>query len=84
MKQGKLFFSIGMHQMTKYSFLDIPTPFRMTPCPHRLQLLTLRTEGILTGKMTFWRDECLSKVVYMLQLDVHDIPTPVRMTPFSS
>ena len=36
---------------------------RMTIRPPRLQHQTLWAEGILTGKMTFWRDEFLARVV---------------------
>ena len=35
---------------------------RMTPCPHRLQLQTSWTGGILTGKIAFQRHKCLAKV----------------------
>ena len=59
--------------------LNIPTPVRMTTCPHRLQLQTSRAQGILTEKMAFWRDECLSKVGFTMELGVLIIPTAVRM-----
>ena len=80
LETGEADFLIGMRQITQNSVLDIPTPFRMTPCPHRLQLLPLWTWGILMVKMTFWRNKCMSKVVYTFELGVLNIPTPVRMT----
>ena len=39
------------------------------------------TGGILTGKMTFLRVECLGKVVHSIEIGILNIPTPVRMTP---
>ena len=42
---------------------------------------TLWTGGILMGKMTFQRDECLAKVVCTMELGVLNINPPVRMTP---
>ena len=56
----------------------------MTPCPHRLQIQTSWTGGILTRKITFCRDKCLTKVVHTMELNVLSIKTPVRMTPLSS
>ena len=53
----------------------------MTPCPHRLHHQTSWTGGILMEEMTFYSDECIAKVVYMMELDVLSIKTPVRMSP---
>ena len=50
--------------------LNISTPVRMTPCLHRLQLQTSLTEGILTGKMIFWREECLAEAVHIMDMVV--------------
>ena len=61
--------------------LNIPAPVRMTYCPSRLQLQTLWIGVILTGKMTFWGDKCLTKVDHAMKLGVMNIPAPVRMTP---
>ena len=36
---------------------------------------------ILTGKMTFWGDKCLTKVDHAMKIGVLNIPAPVRMTP---
>ena len=55
-----------------------------TPCPPRLQLQTLWIGIILTGKMIFWGDKCLTKVDHALKTGVLNIPDPVRMTPCPS
>ena len=57
----------------------IPTPVRMTLCPPRLQIQTLWTGAILTGKMTFLRAKCLPKIIHTIEIVVLNIPTPVRM-----
>ena len=53
----------------------------MTPCPPRLQLQTLWMGIILTGKMTFWEDKCLTKVDHAIKIGVLNIQAPIRMTP---
>ena len=68
----------------KIGVLIIPAPVKMTPCPPRLQLQSLWIGVILTGKMTFWRDKCLAKVVHAMKTGVLNIPAPVRMTPCPS
>ena len=65
----------------KIGVLNIPAPVRMTPCPPRLQLQTLWMGVILTGKMTFWGDKCLTKVDHAMKIGVLNIPAPNRMTP---
>ena len=58
------------------------TPVRMTTYPHRLQLQTSLTGGILTGKMIFWREECLAEVVHIIDMVVLKVPTLVRLIHF--
>ena len=58
----------------------MPGPVRMTPCHPRLQLQTLWMGVILRGKMTFWVDKCLTKVVLTMKIGILNIPTPVRLT----
>ena len=58
---------------------NIPAPVRMTPCPPTLQLQSLWMGVILTGKMTFWGDKCLTKVNHAMKIGVLSIPAPVRM-----
>ena len=65
----------------KIGVLNIPAPVRMTPCPHRLQVQTLWMRVILTGEMTFWGDNCLTKVDHAMKTGVLKITAPVRMTP---
>ena len=43
--------------------LNINPLVRMTPCPPGLHHQTTWMGGILTGKMTFYKDECLAKIV---------------------
>ena len=50
--------------------LNISTPVRITLCPHRLQLQTSLTGGILRGKMIFWREECLAEAVHIMDMVV--------------
>ena len=61
-------------------FLNIPTPVKMTPYPPRLQFQTSWTGGILTQKMTLWRDECFGKVVHSIEAGFLSISTHVKMT----
>ena len=42
---------------------------------------TLWMGAILTEKMTFCRDKCLTKAVHTIETGVLIIPTPVKMTP---
>ena len=65
----------------KIGVLNIPAPVRMTPCPPRLQLQSLWMGVILTGKMTFWGDKCLTKVDHAMKIGILTIPAPIRMTP---
>ena len=65
----------------KIGVLNIPAPVRMTPCPPRLQFQTWWMGVILTGKMTFLEDNCLTKVDNAIKNGVLKIPAPVRMTP---
>ena len=65
----------------KTGVLNIPAAVRMTPCPPRLQLQSLWMGVILTGKMTFWGDKCLTKVDHAMKIGILNIPAPVRMTP---
>lgn len=44
--------------------INISLPVRMTPCSHRLQLQTLWTGKILTGKIIVYGDKCLARVVH--------------------
>ena len=37
---------------------------------------------ILTGSITFWRDEYITKVVYKVELGVLTVRIHVRMTPY--
>ena len=53
---------------------------RMTLHPPRLQHQTWWTGSILTGKMKFWMDEFLAKVVCIVHFGILTIPPPVRMT----
>ena len=61
--------------------LNINPPVWMTPCPPGLNHQILWTGGILTGKMTFYKDECLEKVVCTMKPVVLNIQSSVRMTP---
>ena len=49
----------------------------LTICVH---LQTLWMGVILTGKMTFWGDKCLTKVDHAMKIGVLNIQAPVRMT----
>ena len=51
---------IKVDHAMKTSVMNIPAPVRMTPCPPRLQLLTLLMGVILTGKITFLGDKWLT------------------------
>ena len=46
----------------KLGALNVSPPVRMSPCPHRLQIQApgFFDGGILTGKMTIWRDKSCS------------------------
>ena len=65
----------------KTGVLKIPAPVRMTHCPPRLQLHTFWMGVILTEKMTFWGDKCLTKVDHALKIGILNIPAPFRVTP---
>ncbi len=52
----------------------------MTPCPLRPQLQTLWKGVILTEKMTFWGDKCLTKVDHAMKIGELNIPDPIRIT----
>ena len=65
----------------KMGVVNIPAPVRMTPCHPRLQLQTLWMGVILTGKITFGVDKCLTKVDIAVKTGILNIPDPVRMTP---
>ena len=62
--------------------LNITAPVRMTPCPPRLLLQSMWMGVILTGKMTFWGEKCLTKVDHTMKIGVLNIPALVWMTLF--
>ena len=66
----------------KTGVLNIPAPVRMTPCPPRLQLQTLWIGVILTGKMTFWGDKCLTKADCAMKIGILNILAPIMMTSY--
>ena len=55
--------------------------WRQVSCHPRLQLQTLWMGVILTGKMPFWGDKCLTKVHHAMKIGILNIPASVRMTP---
>ena len=67
----------------KTGVLNIPSSVRMTPYPPKLQFQTLWMGVILTGKMTFLEDNCLTKDDNAIKKGVLKISAPVRMTPCS-
>ena len=58
----KLMLFLLWHPPTQQTFL------KLTPCPPRLQLQTLRMGVILTGKLTFWGVKCLAKVDHAIKI----------------
>ena len=74
----------------KWPKLCVPARNRLLKLPSKFESLrkhimtssrTSWTGVILTGKMTFWSNKCLGKVVNTMMLGVRNHPTTLRMTP---